>query len=593
MNKMKLKSKLTIFKTTLQEVFISSLPLALIMIIVCGFIAPLDDKTYYIKLIVGYVSVVIGQAIFLDGLNISILPIGKLVGGSLIKLRKAVFIIFFGLVFGLLATVAEPALTVLAKQTNMIMPIINETAFIWIMGLGIGIMVGFSLFRIMKDLNIKVVFAILYIITFIVIIFVPKEFVALAFDGSGATTGDISVPFILALGMGVSVTMSKHKSNDDSFGIIGLASVGPILSVFIYGIILNARYNGVLPAGQLYAPGTIGSVSEIITNNLWGVILAILPVILVFLPFQFFLIKQPKKEFLTIILGTIVVFIGLLIFLSGIDYGFAFAGKYIGEVFLDPSRPDWFKWILLLVGYILGAAITLSEPAVTVLGEQLEEITNGHIKKMTIRMTLAIGIGFASLLAMVKILTEVNILWFLLPLYAIAIIMMIFTPKLFVGLAFDSGGVSGGALTSAFLTPLTLGVAQAVAASSDSGQSILVNGFGIIAFISVTPLIAVQLLGIIYEINLKKAEKILDDAEMRDMEELALLADRVDELNKDSEDSELKDLSEDISNIGEDSHLEDNIDKHMETESQSFEDDINDGIKDKQLEVNIDNSNQE
>ncbi len=532
MNNLNLKSKLAIFNTTLKEVFLSSLPLAIIIIIVCVFIAPLNNRSDYIKLIVGYVSVVVGQAVFLIGLNISILPIGMLVGGSLIKLKKAAFIIFFGLVFGLLATVAEPALTVLARQTNMVMPIINETIFIWIMGMGIGVMVGFSLYRIMKDLNIKIVFAVLYILTFIVLIFVPNEFVALAFDGSGATTGDISVPFILALGMGISVTMSKHKSNDDSFGIIGLASIGPILALSIYAIILNINYKGVFPPEQLYAPGTEITIREILSGNFMGVALALLPIILIFLPFQFFLIKQPKKDFINILLGSIVVFIGLMIFLSGIDYGFAFAGKYIGEAFMDPSRPEWFKWLLLLIGYILGAAITLSEPAVTVLGEQLEEITNGHIKKLTIRMTLAIGIGFASLLAMVKILTEVNILWFLVPLYAIALIMMIFTPKLFVGLAFDSGGVSGGALTSAFLTPLTLGVAQAVAQRSTSGgQSILVNGFGIIAFISVTPLIAVQFLGIVYDMALKKVDKSAKEAELNELEELAMLVNRGDQLS--------------------------------------------------------------
>ena len=539
---MNLKSKLTIFTTTLKEVFLSSLPLAAIIIIVCGFIAPLDNRSDYMKLAVGYASVVIGQTLFLDGLNISILPIGKLVGGSLIKLKKVAFIIFFGFVFGLLATVAEPALTVLAKQTNMIMPAIHETVFIWIMGAGIGIMVAFSLFRIMKDLNIKIAYAVFYILTFIVLIFVPDEFVALAFDGSGATTGDISVPFILALGMGVSATMSKHKSNDDTFGIIGFASIGPILALAVYGIFLNAKYHGVLPPEQLYAPGTVGTLSEIIMGNLSGVTLALLPIIIVFLPFQFFLIKQPKKEFRNILLGTIIVFIGLLIFLSGIDYGFAFAGKYIGEVFLDPSRPEWFKWILLVVGFILGAAITLSEPAVTVLGEQLEEITNGHIKKTTIRMTLAIGIGFASMLSIIKILIEVNILLFLVPLYAIALIMMLFTPKLFVGLAFDSGGVSGGALTSAFLTPLTLGIAQAVAATSTSGnQSILINGFGIIAFISVTPLIAVQFLGIVYNMRMKKLHKSLDDAETKDLEELTLLADSVDETIEYIDDDEFTD----------------------------------------------------
>ena len=498
------------FKTlrVLKEVFLSSLPLAAVMIIVCGFIAPLGDLSGYLKLLTGYACVVLGQTFFLVGLDSSILPIGKLVGKSLIKLKKVYFIIFFGFLFGLLATVAEPALEVLARQANMIMPIVNKTLFVWVLSTGIGVFVGFALFRIMKDINIKIVLAGLYILLFITVVFVPEQFIALAFDGSGATTGDVSVPFILALGMGVSATMSKRKTNDDTFGIIGIASVGPILAVFILGIVLKALNGGILPAANTYDPGTTQRLPDIITSNITDVALALFPVILVFLPFQVFLVKLPKKEFIKILLGTIPVYIGLLVFLSGIDFGFAFAGKYIGEAFLDASRPEWFKGLLLVVGFVLGAAITLSEPAVTVLGEQLEEITNGHIGKLTIRMTLAIGIGFASVLCIIKILTQVNILWFLVPLYAVALIMMKFTSKLFVGLAFDSGGVTGGALTSAFLTPLTLGIAQAVAGSAGPGaQSVLTNGFGIIAFISVTPLIAVQTLGMIYDVRLKRAER--------------------------------------------------------------------------------------
>ena len=490
------------------------MPLAVIIVVICGFVAPLENAQDYFKLAVGYLGVVLGQALFLVGLDVSILPIGKLVGRSLIKLKKSVFIIFFGVLFGLLATVAEPALAVLARQTGMIMSVVNETAFLWIMSSGIGIFVGFALFRIIKNINIKVVFAVLYGLIFAVVLFVPEEFIALAFDGSGATTGDISVPFILALGLGVSATMSRSKTNDDTFGIIGIASVGPILALFVYGIIIKIMHSGNIPAAGVYDPGAAEGLLTVITDNIGGIALALFPVVLVFIPFQIFLIKLPKREFMTILFGTITVFIGLLIFLSSIDYGFAFAGKYIGEIFLDAARPVWFKWILLPVGFILGMAITLSEPAVMVLGEQLEELTNGHIKKMTIRMTLAIGIGFAALIAMAKILTQINILYFLVPLYAAALIMMKFTPKLFVSLAFDSGGVSGGALTSAFLTPLTLGAAQAVAAAAGPGaQSVLTNGFGIIAFISVTPLIAVQTLGIIYDMRLKKMQaKMAEDA---------------------------------------------------------------------------------
>ncbi len=507
---------------TLKEVLFSSLPLAAIIIVVCVFIAPLSRASDYWKLAVGFFGVVVGQAFFLVGLDESILPAGKLVGSSLPKLNKSVFVILFGILFGILATVAEPALAVLARQTHMILGEVNQTLFIWILSTGIGLFVGLALYRVIKNFSIKLTFAILYLMTFLVVLFVPEEFVALAFDGSGATTGDISVPFILALGIGISATMSKRKTNEDTFGIIGIASVGPILAVFLYGIILKIRYGGELPPALLYLPGEVESVGEVVLSNLGGVAMALLPIMLVFVIFQFLFIRLPKKQFIRMMLGIIPVYLGLLIFLSGIDYGFAFAGKYIGEVFLDAARPAWFAWLLVPLGFILGVAITLSEPAVTVLGEQLEEITNGHIRKATIRWTLAIGIGLAGMLMMIKILTQINILYFLVPLYFAALVMMLFTSDLFVGLAFDSGGVTGGALTSAFLTPLTLGTAQAVAQKAGgAAQSVLTNGFGIIAFISVTPLITVQALGILYTLQVKRMQRRQEAYEMQEFDELA------------------------------------------------------------------------
>jgi hypothetical protein len=518
------------FLRTLKEVFLSSLPLAAIIVIVCGMIAPMENVFDYVKLAVGYAGVIFGQVLFLVGVDISILPIGELIGSSLIHLKKTVFIIFFGFLFGLFATVAEPALSVLARQTHMIMPLVNETVFIWVMGSGIGVFVGYSLYRVLKDHDIKRVFLVLYIVTFTLVVFTPEEFIALAFDGSGATTGDVSVPFILALGIGVSATLSKNKSIDDTFGIVGLASVGPIISLFLYGIVLKIISGGSIPPAELYDPGAVDSFGGVIASNLGDVALALFPVVICFLPFQFFMIKLPRREFIRMLFGAAVVYVGLLIFLSSIDFGFAFAGKYIGEIFLDPARPGWFKWILLIVGFILGAAITLTEPAVTVLGEQLEEITNGHVKKMTMRGTLAIGIGFAALISMVKIITQINILWFLVPLYIVSLVMMKYTSKLFVSLAFDSGGVTGGALTSAFLTPLTLGMAQAVAATAGPGaQSVLTNGFGIIAFISVTPLIAVQALGMLYDMRLRRTKASVLANERAGLEKLVSHAARADE----------------------------------------------------------------
>ncbi|MBO5305570.1 MAG: DUF1538 domain-containing protein, partial [Clostridia bacterium] len=207
---------------TLKETFVSSLPLAAI-VIVCLLIAPFDQPSDYLRIAIGYISVVIGQAFFLVGLDSSILPIGRMVGSSFSKYNNLFFILTFGFVFGLLATVAEPALSVFARKISGILPIINSTLFIWITGAGIGIGVAVALLRIVKNTNIKLIYAVLYTLVFILVIFSPNEFVALSFDGSGATTGDVSVPFILALGLGISATFSKSKTNDDSLGIIGIA----------------------------------------------------------------------------------------------------------------------------------------------------------------------------------------------------------------------------------------------------------------------------------------------------------------------------------------------------------------------------------
>ncbi len=491
---------------TIKETFYSSFPLAII-IILCLCFFPMQGLDNYIKVIIGYASVVIGQSLFLVGLDSSILPIGHMVGSSFSKYNKVFFVLSFGLVFGLLATVAEPALAVLARQINKILPIINTTVFIWITAFGIGVFVALALYRMLKNFSIKILFAVLYALVFILVLMTPEEFISIAFDGSGATTGDVSVPFILALGIGISATFSKNKTNEESLGIIGLASVGPIIAVLLYGVILKTLNGGVLPEANEYVIETSGSLGAILVNNLTDVALAVLPIVIISVPLLIFILKLPRNEFIKLIVGVVPAYLGLLIFLSGIDYGFQYVGQYIGQVFFDASKPDWFKYLLLLVGFVLGAAITVSEPAVTVLGDQIEELTNGHIKKSTIKITLAIGIGFASLLSILKILTELNILYFLVPLYIISIALMPFAPKLFVGLAYDSGGVTGGALTSAFLTPLTLSIAQQVAITSGGTMSVLTNGFGIISFISVTPIIAVQVLGIIYDVCSKKAIK--------------------------------------------------------------------------------------
>ena len=509
----------------LKGTFLSSLPLAAITVIVCCFIAPMESLFDYVKLIIGFAGVVVGQSIFLVGLEVSILPIGKAVGESLVKLKKVAFIVFFGFLFGLLAEIAEPDLTVFSRQVHLASDQLDERILIVIMSAGIGAFVGLGLYRILKDISIKILFGAFYVFIFLLAIFTPAEFVGVAFDGSGATTGDIAVPFMLALGIGVSATMSRRKTDDDTFGIIGIASLGPILAVLLYGILFKSSHGGAVPVPSVgYDPGAVDDFAFIAGFNFREALLTLLPIVLVFVPFQFLLIKLLKKDFIKILSGIIPVFVGHLIFLTCVDFGFAYAGQHIGGSFLASHRAEWFKWLLLPVGFILGGAITLSEPAVTVLGRQLEEITNGHIKQMTIRLTLALGLGIASMLSVVRIMTQINILWFLIPLYAAALIMMKFSSKMFVGLAFDSGGVAAGGLTSAFLTPFALGIAQAVGntfeTTSGAPQSILTNGFGIIAFMSVMPLVTVQALGLIYERRFRQLREQMDRQELFELDAL-------------------------------------------------------------------------
>ena len=259
---------------TIKSTFISSLPLA-IVIILCLCFFPLNSFTDYVKIIIGYLSVIVGQALFLVGLDVSILPIGHMVGNSFSKYNNLFFILGFGFVFGLLATVAEPALAVLARQINGILPLINNTLFIWITGAGIGVFVAIALLRMVKNVNIKLIFGVFYAIVFILIPFSPPEFISIAFDGSGATTGDVSVPFILALGIGISASISKSKTNDDSFGIVGIASIGPIISVLIYGIILKAFKGGNSFVENEYLISETAEFLPILLGNLVDVALAV------------------------------------------------------------------------------------------------------------------------------------------------------------------------------------------------------------------------------------------------------------------------------------------------------------------------------
>lgn len=484
------------FLKNLKEALISSLPLLAVIILVAGIIFPVKTNTEIIQLVVGYTGVVIGQAIFLTGLDYSVLPIGNLIGSSIVKLNKLVFVLMFAFLFSLLAAVAEPGITVLAAQVGGIHPRINNTLFIWVTSFGMGIFTALAVYRLLKGVSMKKIFFFFYLAVIIIIFFVPSQFQALGFDASGAATGAISVPFILALGVGVSHTVSRNKSAEDSFGIVGIAAIGPIITVYLYGLIV-----GNSDTLNVYTPGENSDLLAVMLGNLLPVALAVFPLVLIFLIFQAFFIKLPRRKIGQIIIASLVVFVGLFIFIAATDFGLAFAGKYIGKQFMM-SEKLW--WLLLPLAFVLGFAITLSEPSVVVFCEQVDELTSGSISKNTIKMALGISVGLATFFAVIKTILDINILWFIVPFYVITIGLIYFTPTLFVGLAFDGGTVSAGAITSAFLTPVTLGASQAL-----GHTNILTSGLGILAFISVMPRIVVQILGIIYNYRLKKATPLV------------------------------------------------------------------------------------
>ncbi|MDR1697390.1 MAG: DUF1538 domain-containing protein [Erysipelotrichaceae bacterium] len=494
---------------SLKDVFISSLPLLAIIILV-SIVFPFQTGEEYLRVYLGYVFVIVGQAFFLLGVDHSIIPMGKEVGGSIHKIKRLAFVLIFGFLFGLVATVVEPALLVFVDQVTNINPNVISLLFIGLVGVGTGVFVALSLLRIIKNINLKWLFFAFYAVTFLLVFLVPNKYVAIAFDASGLTTGDISVPFILALGLGSATTLSKSKTNEESFGIVGLSSIGSIMALLIYFVFIK---DNVPFLNTTVVETTMPSFGQIALDKLLEVFLGITPILVLFFVFQFVYIKLPLFRIKRLLVATVVVIVGLYIFLVGCDYGFIEAGNHIGKSFTDPLQPEWLKQLLYPICFVLCFAVTLCEPAVTVLGEQVETLTNGFLKKMTIKFTLAIGIGISG------IFTIVNIFWvnewafvvLLVPLYVIALVLMIFTPKLFVALAFDSGGVSGGAITSAFLVPLVIGCASNLYLGNP--EQIALKSFGNAAFVSITPIIAIEVLSLFFHASEKYRAKLKEHQE--------------------------------------------------------------------------------
>lgn len=481
-----------------REVLLAVLPITLIVTIMNFTLTPLGTHNF-IRFLTGAFLIVVGLSIFLIGVDIGITQIGNLMGASIAKTNKLWIVIASGLFLGFAISVAEPDLHILAQQVeNITSAIIEKISIVVVVSAGIALMLSLGFVRIVYNIALNKILTALYLIIFVLAYFTPTEFLAISFDASGATTGAVTVPFILALAVGVSALKKDSKASEvDSFGMVAIASAGAIIAVMLMGIFSKTeKLTGTLPAADISFVSIIGPFAEKLPTIAAEVFMALIPVVVIFIIFQKISFRLSFKSMRKIIMGLLFAFVGLVLFLLGVNGGFMEVGSIIGRNLAVLEN----KTIIVAVGFILGLVTILAEPAVYVLTHQIEEVTSGYVRRSIVLGTLSIGVGIAVALAMVNILSPQVKLWhFLLPGYIISIAMSYYVPRLFVGIAFDSGGVASGPMTATFVLAFAHGAADAA-----ENASVLADGFGMIAMVAMTPIIALQILGAIFQMKSRK-----------------------------------------------------------------------------------------
>ena len=457
------------------------------------FVMPMS-LNYWIRFIIGAVLVIIGLSLFLVGVDVGISPFGSFVGDKITKTKKLYIFILTGVLLGFLISIAEPGLLILASQVDFITEqTITRIEIIMFVSIGLAIMFAVGFLRILYNWRLYKILLILYLLIFIGALFTPDTYLAIAFDTSGATTGILAVPFILALSVGIShMKKDSKQSEKDSFGLVAIASTGPIFAIIILSIIRKGNLEGNVLSHTVEEATLFVEFFQLLKDA----ILAIGPLFLVFLVSNWKLLKLTKKQKRRIIKGFIYAFLGLILFFLGIQYGFMNVATTIGSKLIESNKTFW----LLFFGLMLGILTMIAEPAVNVLTHQIEEVTSGSIKRFIVLIGLSAGSGIAILLSLLRILIDGFSLWYILfPGYLIALVLMFFAPKLFVGIAFDAGGVATGPITTTFVLAFIYGAAE-----SYGSTSVVLETFGMIALVALMPIITLQIIGIMYKYQSKK-----------------------------------------------------------------------------------------
>ena len=497
---------MNLIKEKLIESLKSVLPIALIVIGLSITIVPMSTGDMFLFL-VGIVCLVFGMSLFTAGAEMSMQPLGSKIGSTIGGSKKIWLITFVSFIIGILVTISEPDLVILADQVSGMEGM--DTILILTVSVGVGIFLMIAVMRIVFNWNLTFMMIGFYTLAFVLAFFIDKSFLPLSFDSGGVTTGPMTVPFIMSIGAGVSMAKISGDDRGDSFGITGLCSIGPIISVLVLGIVTKAK--GTSNPPEIFEYENTGEGVDIYIHSMGehflGVLKALAPIIVFALLFQLITRAFNKGQIIKMAIGIGYVLVGLTIFLTGANVGFVPTGVAIGK-----SLSSLHGGLLLVpVSMLLGYFIVKAEPSVYVLNKLVESMTAGAISGKTTGLGLSIGVSAALGLAALRILTGINILWFLIPGYIVALTLSFFVPKIFVGISFDSGGVASGTMMSAFVLPLCMGACMALGGDQ---TDVMTDAFGCVAFVAMAPIITIQISGFAYKVKAKKqAQKFVSASE--------------------------------------------------------------------------------
>ena len=475
-----------LFLDKLRESAASVLPIVVTVALLCLVWVPMQNDLM-LAFVIGALFLIIGMGLFTLGSELSMTQIGSHIGSQLTKSRKTWLILTVSFLLGAAITVSEPDLQVLAHNV----PAIDTTVLILVVSTGVGLFLMLSMVRILRAITLRWLLVGFYGLVFILALLADKNFLAVAFDSGGVTTGPMTVPFIMALGIGVASIRSDARAREDSFGLVGLCSIGPILAVLVLGFIYRSanESDGVKTIASYADTVALGhGYLAAVPENLKEVGIALLPIVIFFIIFQLVSLRLKRVPFMRIVIGLLMTTVGLMLFLTGVNVGFSSLGYMLGERLADPA---W-RFLLIPLSMLMGWFIINAEPAVHVLNKQVEELSAGVISAKAMGLSLSIAVSCAMGLSMVRVLTGLSIFWIVIPGYLISLALSFFVPNTFTAIAFDSGGVASGPLTAAFMLPFATGAVSAM------GGNIMTDAFGLVALVAMMPLITVQVMGMIF-----------------------------------------------------------------------------------------------